>query len=60
MELLKLVLPANVQLVYDQVHDLINLELWPKEDLYDDLIAKPLDLETSDEIKQREANAALD
>ena len=58
LEMLNLVMPANVTVFYNLIKDTVNFQLVPKDTLYDNLVAKPFGLETAEE-KHLEAEARL-
>ena len=56
MQFLYVLLPANIQLIYDLIEDTINFQIIPKETLYDTLIVTPFELEEASELDDDETS----
>ena len=52
LNLLMVSFPANIEFFQEQIEDLINLEIIPKDLVYDNILQPVFDLETSSQIER--------
>ena len=50
--MLMVTFPSNIQLYYSEVKSIINFEIVPKDEIYDNIIQPLFFSETSDEMKE--------